>query len=397
MCRFEGRGLRYGFRPDLPDSPSGPAPGDRLMRLVRVLVVNVLVFFALWCLVAGIRAIGSDLLALRGSSRTSYDWRVELPSYDDAAFARRVLAEQAVAPIEFVPFVEWRHAPFRGETLTVDERGLRVHGAREPGVPIGFFGGSAMWGEGVEDGATIPAAFDALTSGHAVTNYAEHGWTSRQNLAQLVNLVRTGELPEIVVFYDGFNDVVHLCDAANARSVNGSSQERRMHELLGRQRRNQTWALLIEPFLPDGFGEPRRDRYACLSDPERAAAIADALVRTWDLAHLVVSGHGGRFYAFLQPNAHVGAARTDFLPVEESRDMRDREQFAGQFAAIYPRIRNALASRPWATDLTDAFDGDRPIYTDTVHVNAEGNRIVAERIRARIEADRNASAASPAR
>ena len=355
-------------------------------KLLRLLVVNFVVLFALWCLVAGLRALGRDLFTALSPRGVPAAWRLDLPSFPDREAARRILAEQAAAPVEFVPFVEWRHAPFAGETLTIDTEGRRTHAHREDGESVSFFGGSAMWGEGVTDDETIPALFDALTTGYAVTNYGEHGWTSRQSLAQLVNLVRLDEVPRIVVFYDGFNEVVHLCDAANASGVNGTSQERRMRERLGRERHSEIWTHLVAPFLPDGFGQPPRDRYACLSDPARAAAVADALVRTWDLAHLVVASRGGRFQAFLQPNAHVGSPRIDYLPANESRDLRDRDRFVAQFAAVYPRVRAALATRPWGADLTDAFDGDRPLYTDAVHVNAEGNAIIARRILAALEA-----------
>jgi len=357
------------------------------MRWLGLLVINAAVLFALWCLAAGIRAVGQDALGWLGSSRTAYDWRIDLPSFGDPKETRRILAEQAAAPIEFASIVEWRHAPHRGENLHVDERGRRVHPDREPGVAIGFFGGSAMWGEGVRDDETIPAAFDAATRGWAVTNYGEHGWVVRQGFAELVHLFRLGELPTVVVFYDGFNDVVHLCDAANTTSINGTGQERRMRERLGHRRQSETWTHLVAPFLPDGFGQPLPDRHACASDQRRAEAIADALVRTWDLAHLLVTSQGGRFYAFLQPNAYVGAPRTDYLPASESRDLRERDLFEAQFDRIYPRIQAALTSRPWAEDLTTAFDGDSAVYTDMVHVSSEGNREIAARMRARIEAD----------
>src|SRR5262249_7649743 len=75
-----------------------------------------------------------------------------------------------------------------------------------------FFGGSTMWGLGVRDDLTIPSQFAAAT-GIWSENFAEMSYTAHQSLMLLVQLLQDGHRPDVVVFYDGVNDVANKCRA----------------------------------------------------------------------------------------------------------------------------------------------------------------------------------------
>jgi hypothetical protein len=75
-----------------------------------------------------------------------------------------------------------------------------------------MFGGSTMWGSGVSDDGTIPShlAKDLLTRGwknFEITNFGQPGYVSTQSLLALFLELRNGNRPDLVVFYDGFNDL----------------------------------------------------------------------------------------------------------------------------------------------------------------------------------------------
>ena len=118
-----------------------------------------------------------------------------------------------------------------------------------------------------------------------------------------------------------------------------------------------------------------RNHHVCHSDAERAEAVADVLVRSWSIANLLVTGHGGRFYAFLQPVAYIGEPRLDHLEL-------GRELAPDQFRAVYPLVREKVAERgmDYVFDLTDAFDVDEYLYIDDAHVTRPGNEIIARRM-----------------
>jgi hypothetical protein len=67
-----------------------------------------------------------------------------------------------------------------------------------------------MWGSGSRDLHTIPSEFARLAEqdGMAVqvTNYGERAWVSWQEVIFLMEELARGERPDVVVFYDGWND-----------------------------------------------------------------------------------------------------------------------------------------------------------------------------------------------
>jgi lysophospholipase L1-like esterase len=72
-----------------------------------------------------------------------------------------------------------------------------------PGKKVWMFGGSAVWGTGVDWSETVPSYLAKY--GYDVTNYGETGYVSTQQLILLIQELKTN-IPDIVIFYDGFND-----------------------------------------------------------------------------------------------------------------------------------------------------------------------------------------------
>src|SRR5215475_14370995 len=61
---------------------------------------------------------------------------------------------------QYEPFVLWRGVPFKGETITVTDKGIRdTPGSQctQAAYTVFTFGGSAMWGAGATDSETIPS------------------------------------------------------------------------------------------------------------------------------------------------------------------------------------------------------------------------------------------------
>lgn len=358
----------------------------RLRALLRRLALHSLLVVAAWLALLLVAALGGDALNAIKTAWPKRDARIDLPNYADKAKAR-VLFDGFKRTVEdYVPFVVWRRLPLATPYVNIGPDGLRLHTAgrdndRRDARTIGFFGGSTMWGTGVADDETIPAYFDVLTEGYRVTNYGEGGHTDRQQLAQLLNLINTGTMPDTVVFYGGFNHVWTHCNAAVTESLNGHMAEAKLRRALTeRPLGGYFWADIVAP--PLGFvrrlvGEKRFvvNRYVCHDDPSRAEAVADTLLRTWRAAEVLVTGHGGRFYAFLQPVAYLGRPYLDHLTL-------GRELAAEQFQTTYSVLRERLAGGdfPYVHDLGDAFDGDVPLYIDDAHVTAPGNEIVARRM-----------------
>jgi hypothetical protein len=83
-----------------------------------------------------------------------------------------------------------------------------------PALRVFFFGGSTMWGTAQRDDHTIAAEasrrLQTLAGPGArieVTNFGESGYVMTQEMIELMLALRAGNRPDVVVFYDGINDV----------------------------------------------------------------------------------------------------------------------------------------------------------------------------------------------
>lgn len=156
---------------------------------------------------------------IRASSPSSLDGRSRSDVYTDVAWANeyfRELEESAVT--QWTPYVYWRRQPYQGRHINVDAEGIRrtwnCHreggGAGDP-LKIFTFGGSAMWGVGARDEFTIPSylakALKEKEIRCEVTNFGESGYVSTQEVVALLQQLRNGNIPDLVIFYDGVNDI----------------------------------------------------------------------------------------------------------------------------------------------------------------------------------------------
>lgn len=353
--------------------------------MARLVAVNLAVLAAL----LAVANLASGL-ALAGRSwwAGGLDER-RLVAYADAGEARRLLEEfEALPPPLYRSYVGWKREPHRGATITVNEDGDRVHPASPaPAAPVvRFFGGSTIWGTGAADDETIPALFDRLRPGARVVNHGEAAYTARQGLARLVNELVRGGSAALVVFYDGTNDVRNGCRRDSGPLAH--AREGRVREALeDREARESVAGVLRGTFLDHTAAFVARarlrsnarrdpDTYGCAADARRAEAVAQALVGSWRVARTLVEARGGRFLAVLQPVAWVGAPRLEHLG-----DVFRREgDLRREYAAVYPRVRAAIAGDRGLVDLSHAFDGVPRLYIDAMHVTAAGNARIARAI-----------------
>lgn len=349
--------------------------------IVKLLAINLGVFVALLAGLNLIVSIGIDAGALYRRFFLPSDDRVGLPNFPDQERARQVLGEFHQLETRYQPFVGWRREPFRGETTTVGADGNRVQPATtdRPVGTVRFFGGSAMWGSGVADEETIPARFNQLHPELRVVNHAESGFTSRQNVAELVNLVNQGEPMDLVVFYDGNNDVGTFCQ--EEVGINSHTRAAKLARLV--RPVSQVWndltgslqELLSGKAVNKWLNGPGPHPTRCHTDPAYARRVAETMVNDWRIGRAIAREGGADFVAILQPVASLGAPRRDHLQPSEYSPRKEQN-------VVYPIVREILAEQgiDWVHDFTDVFDGDEYLYIDECHVSEAGSRRVAERL-----------------
>lgn len=347
--------------------------GAKRVAWVRVVILNVMVLCAL---VVGLNAGAVVIYKVRSVIISlKIDMRADLPNYADAPWARQHFKENIPMPRDYSSYVGWRRKAFSGQTVNIDSEGRRV--TRSPINrldSVHIFGGSTVWGTGGRDAETVPSQLARLFPDRNFVNWGESGYTAHQSLETLMNLYAMGERPDVVVFVDGVNDVGVKCRRGNAWNSRAGEQEIARKIDAGNVLR---FSQLVEPVIV--FVRKVSERLArstdyadCDVNPDKAAAVARALVADWRMARLLVESWGGKFLAFLQPVAYFSQTKIDHIELDS--------HLGDQYRAVYPQIKELILDDASYLDITDAFDRDEYIYIDFCHFSPRGGQLLAEAI-----------------
>lgn len=366
-----------------------------MRRWLRLVGINLLVLVAALLAVNVLIAAGFGVVhgykALFGRSE---DRRAHLVNYQNHDWARRHFVEFKALATDYRSYYAWRRKPFEGETITVDASGKRVTPIEPTGpasLHVAFFGGSTMWGTGARDHETIPAFVARQDDAIRAQNFAESGWKAHQSLNALVESVAAGERHDVVLFYDGVNEVANGCRHELDPFSHGWEQP--LRTVLARD--GVLWLHLIRPMLHlahvigDEIGKLLHREagigslFDCDRDPEKARAVARLLITDWLVAMDTTTRHGGRFLAVLQPVAYLSDTRKDALRLEREAEL------GRQYEAVYPLIREMAAAAAAAHglvfhDASDLLDRDEHLYIDFSHVSPNGNELIASHLRSLI-------------
>ncbi len=351
---------------------------------VKVVAFNVLLFFALLGMLFLLPPLGFSMYKV--ANKLLSEKTQVLPSvYAEYAWATRHFEEIEELTTSYYDHVVWQRDDFEGETITIKD-GLRV--TLNPAAndssddKIWFFGGSTIWGTGVNDANTISSIFAVNEQYHA-TNFGESSYIARQSLARLIQAYVNDRYQgkKTVIFYDGVNDVIHKCRFENSGS--GSAREFSIRQTL---KRGDDFSLRTTFHQLMNFLSKVRtvavsnnltseQYYDCHSNARKAEHIAATLVNIWSLAGKLSKLNGDRFIAVLQPVAYFSDPDIGHLQGKLS-DIEAR-----QFQVVYPKILAAAKNRGFEfLDLTNLYDGVGPVYSDFCHVGPRGNRLVANAI-----------------
>ena len=159
---------------------------------------------------------------------SSNDPRIQADCYQNAEWVDNYYSEFAECNnSRWEPYVYWKRKPFTGEYIHVDQNGSRKTitkshplSGNQPQINLFFLGGSSMWGSGVRDANTIPSLTgNELTIkgfNPRISNFGESGYVSSQEVAKLIIELKNGNIPDIVVFYDGANDIFSSLQSGKA-------------------------------------------------------------------------------------------------------------------------------------------------------------------------------------
>lgn len=335
--------------------------------------------------------------------------RAAAPAYGDEPWVDEYWCEFSRLHSGYRPFLYSRVDDTRQPLINSDDgvrRSYRADTASGDAPVVWFFGGSTMWGWGQRDAHTIPSEVARLAEDAGtpidVVNFGQLAWVQWQEVLALEQELATRPAPDMIVFYDGVNDVnVQTYD----RGPNGGrpSDEPSIYRFdrdpnprtapsvdAGSPPEPTTWAewwgdtsamaqlaggLGGNLFGIDAAGASEAGRAQSADAPTALARVVDIYERGQALADAVAGRYGIQPLYFWQPR--VGP------PGDIPHDLEYADEAT---EAVHRGAADRLGAS--VIDLTDVFDGYDldTIYTDSAHTNERGAQVVAASMWPHLEA-----------
>jgi lysophospholipase L1-like esterase len=315
-------------------------------------------------------------LALRDQAKTSPE--LALPAYRDQPWARTYWREHlksSAQSYEAYPFGLWRARPFAGETLNIDEMGLRrtTDTRCDDGTPVVYvFGDSVVFGVGAPDWETLPSnlakRFAADRRPACVVNFGGAARTSDDSVVELMMELKRPDArrPSVVLFVDSCNDVFNRFDRPEGEEQWGFRKkwldaqppvrQASFRYLIGMN----SWALL-ERLVRRGAAQITPPMPA---DPDRVGReIMDNYRHNMETVGALAKSYGFRYAFFL-------------LPVNVAND---EPLYRAAVEKTFPLI--STIANDHLHDMTGTFGVKQAEFLfDQCHLVPEGNRVLAEKV-----------------
>ena len=289
-----------------------------------------------------------------------------------------------------------RRRPFKGRYINVDQSGRRVTWKSESdsrgSIQIALFGGATVWGTGARDEFTIPSYVSKMVAERyphqfEVVNYGQDGYVSTQEVIEFLREVQKGNIPQIVVFYDGFNDMLAAIQPAAAGFPLNEDERRREFNILHPSRAGDFWLEALNRTNTFQLIQGLRERFwpETLADSIKSdnEALAGDVVRTYfrnvDIVCAIAKRFGTVPFFFWQPSVFTKARPT---AAEESMIQAARP--AASFEKIVrARMREAqtAGSQRHFRDISGVLDSYAgTAFIGTSHTTELANEAIAREI-----------------
>jgi lysophospholipase L1-like esterase len=274
---------------------------------------------------------------------------------------------------------------------------------QHPPTRVWIFGGSTVWGVGTPDWETVASqlARQINAAGKAcveVTNLGVEAYVSNQELIFLIQELKAGHRPDIVVFYDGLNDA---CVGGMGRFPGGHNYFLPIKtafetggSLLATLREKSNFFRLVRAlrrrFERSPSAASRDDDF-----PAPAQATLDNYEANIAIVRMLGEKYGFKTAFFWQPALLYGKKPLD--PFEQAifdeTALGDQGQGAGArsktflaIQAVYAEAERRSTPSGGFVFLGHIFDQvHEPIYIDWMHVGPRGNEIIAGAIATQLQ------------
>ncbi len=390
----------------------GTTPSKRKKLLFSYLTVFLMIFLVEFSL-----HIAMALKPEKSKHELKVEFLLNHSIFKNKEWSEDLLKEWSEGAMDFSPFLTWERKEYHGKYINVDSQGVRstwnpASYSTEP-QEVYVFGGSTMWGESTRDDGTIPSFLskDLNNDTHSwrVYNYGQTGYTFLQEIVRLTLLLRKGHRPDIVVFYDGTNDVYASYQSGRLEYIHNADIIRRkikareltsfQHFKLGLIKLVKDHCCIYKAFhntvmhfrKPYPFTE-KAAQYSDEQIAELAREIHDSYLKSYDLVEHLSIAYGFDFFCFWQP---TGLLETHLTQEEENSSPRYKDLVLKKLYDETNKLMEKHHPIKFANISDILTDRTESYYMDACHLSEKGNSIVSETIAKTLHEKRLVSIPNP--
>jgi lysophospholipase L1-like esterase len=303
----------------------------------------------------------------------------------------------------YAPFTVVDSEPFHSRYVNVDVTALgalrrsTAANCSPPSLRVWAFGGSTTFGIGVPDDMTWPSYLVEELRGRTgqcvtVENFGVETMSMNQELIRLMQALKTGLKPDLVVFLDGANDSSFGTGVPGPQAYGYYESDKPLmdqrHSVIAPLQNLKVVQYLRRASQRGGGpnrtieiqGEARRLAWKDDELEARARHTLDNYIADMEVVRALADTYHFRAYFFWQPVSFYG---NDLPGCDEPQMIvKEEQQSRGRKAveATYNEAeRRASAAR--FVSLIHLFDNTKScLFVDPVHLGPAGNRAVASRI-----------------
>lgn len=246
------------------------------------------------------------------------------------------------------------------------------------------FGGSTMWGWGARDNYTIASILSKLCNQQQakgrvkITNYSQLGYVSTQCVIDLFLQLQKNKIPDVVIFYDGLNDIFSAYQACAAGLAQNefnrkfefeSTFNKKLLKQIVAQSPTVNYLKELVIGSPKVTSQVRPDRLII--------SLIDAYKRNVNIVTALGKQYGFKALFYWQPVLFTKQHLTPF----ESQLYENHKFWEDFYYRTEVMLRNKTMMPENFHNISTIFsEYSAPLYIDPWHVNENGNTLIAERM-----------------
>jgi lysophospholipase L1-like esterase len=285
-------------------------------------------------------------------------------AFADEPWAKELFAERERGRGERDPVTGWRNRDFDGKYLTVRDGRRASYAPEGAKLVVWFFGGSTMIGTSQRDDHTIPSVVARLAEQDGIlirpVNFGVESFNNYQETLAFAGALANEDRPDLVVFYDGANDVATAVERVQVGRIDPGDV---YYQAVSQEEAAERTKAGSAPNLDE---QARDDLVIELGAAQYRRGV--------EIARWLAKGAGVPIVHMWQPSVASAPPPEVARPLIGHLGLTD--DGLEQVRTLFSGIRDRSGTDP--VDLSSALAGvDEPTFFDFEHTNELGARVIA--------------------